>query len=262
MVVGRSPLLLVITFLAILGLWLGFSVDRVIRTAGPRAMVLLVSLPPINALLDLNFLVGGRTVSQAQRLASSFGLVLVRAALMSVWISLILESLQRDPSLIRVRFALLRAVRSYISMLGVEVGFLVGTEILSLVVASFLGPFGLVIVLGAVLYFFAYAPVIAVAEGMGTVRAAQLSVRAARVPGRQHMLLVTTYLALALFVAVVSPGSRAAAATPSVAEWAFALFVGYLHVSVLAALAYRWPLIRGHALAAAAQGKQRASSRA
>jgi hypothetical protein len=78
------------------------------------------------------------------------------------------------------------------------------------------------------------------------------------------MLLITTYLALTLLVAVVTPGSRVAAATPSVAVWAFALFVGFLHVSVLGAFVYRWSIIRELAIAAANEprGSQRVRARA
>jgi hypothetical protein len=113
------------------------------------------------------------------------------------------------------------------------------------------------------LYFFSYAPVVAVAEGLGARRAVQLSIRAARVPGPQHAMFTSSYLALTYFVLILTPVSRVAAATPSVAVWAFALFVGFLHVAVLGAFMYRWFLIREHALAAAgaAREKQGAAAR-
>ena len=64
--VGRSPLLLVITFLAVLGLWLVFSSYGVVTSAAPQAMVLLISLPPIHTLLDIEFLARGRTVAAGE----------------------------------------------------------------------------------------------------------------------------------------------------------------------------------------------------
>lgn len=257
--VGRSPLLLVITFLAILGLWLGFSGYGVVTSAAPQALVLLVSLPPIHTLLDIEFLARGRTVGAGQVVAVSVGLVLIRAALTSLWASLILESFRTETGPGDRRSSLRRAVRSLVPMTGIELGFLMLATAAIFLVTGFLGTLGVIAALVAGLYFFSYAPVIAVAEGVGTVKAAQLSIKAARVPGPQHMLLITTYLALTLFVAVVTPGSRVAAATPSVTVWAFALFVGFLHVSVLGAFMYRWLLIRDHALAAAseARGTQR-----
>lgn len=262
-VVGRSPLLLVITFLAVLGLWLGFSGYGVVTSAAPQALVLLVSLPPIHTLLDIEFLARGRTVAAGQVVAFSVGLVVVRAALTSLWASLILDSLRSGGRPSDVRSSVRRAARSFVPMTGIELGFLTLATMAIFLVTGFLGTLGVIVALVAGLYFLSYAPVIAVAEGVGTVRAAQLAIKAARVPGPQHMLLVTTYLALTLFIAVVTPGSRVAAATPSVAVWAFALFVGFLHVAVLGALVYRWLLIREHALTAAAEsgGRQRVRTR-
>jgi hypothetical protein len=248
-VVGRSPLLLVITFLAVLGLWLGFTGYGVIQSAAPQAMVLLISLPPLHTLLDLTFLSGGRTVSAAQVVAASAGLVVVRAILASLLISLILRGFNPGSDE-DVRASLRRATRSFIPMVGIELGFLIAATTAITLVSGFLGNLGVIIVLVAGLYFFSYAPVIAVGEQEGTVRAAQLSIRAARVPGPQHVMFTTGYLALTLFVSVVTPGSRVAAATPSLAVWGFALLVGFLHVSVLGAFTYRWLLIREHALPA------------
>lgn len=258
-VVGRSPLLLVITFLAALGLWLGFTGYGVIQSATPQAMVLLVSLPPLHTLLDLNFLAGGRTVSAVQVVTSSAALVMIRAALMSVWLSLILDSLQGGSSDVAIRpplgraairASLRKAARTFVPMVGLEIGYLTLATASIFLVSSFLGSLGVILMLVVGLYFFSYAPVVVVAEGERTVRAAQLSIKAARVPGPQHMLFTTAYLALTLFVSVVTPGSRVAAATPSLPVWAFTLLVGFVHVSVLAALTYRWVLIRDHALAA------------
>lgn len=247
-VVGRSPLLLVMTFVATLGLWLGFSGYGVIRSATPQAMVLLLSLPPLHTLLDLNFLAGGRTVSAVEVVTASAGLVMVRAALLAVWVSLIWDSLHGDSGPGSVRSSLRRAARSFVPLVGLEIGFLMLATASIFLVSSFLGPLGVILALVVGLYFFSYAPVIAVVEGERTIRAAQLSIRAARVPGPQHMLFTTAYLAITLFVSVVTPGSRVAAATPSLTVWAYTLLVGFLHVSVLAALAHRWTLIRDHAL--------------
>jgi hypothetical protein len=226
-------------------------------------LVLLTSLPPIHTLLDLEFLARGRTVGPGQVVAFSVALVLVRAALMSLWVSLSLESLDSTDARKQDRSPLRRAVSSFVAMTGIELGFLTLATVAILLVTGFLGTLGVIAALVAGLYFFSYAPVIAVAEGVGTVRAAQLSIRAARVPGPQHMLLITAYLALTLFVAVVTPGSRVAAATPSVGVWAFALAVGFFHVAMLATLTHRWLLIREHAIAMDEErGRQRARARA
>ena len=248
-VVGRSPVLLVITFLSVLGLWLGFTGYGVIQSAAPQAMVLLISLPPLHTLLDLSFLSGGRTVSPAQVVVASAGLVLVRAMLMSLLVTLILSAF-RPAEDQDMRSSLRRAARSFIPLAGIELGFLTVATISILLVSGFLGNLGVIIVLVAGLYFLSYASVIAVAEEQGTIPAVQLSLKAARVPGPQHVMFTTSYLALTLFVSVVTPGSRVAAATPSLAVWAFALFVGFLHVSVLAAFTYRWLLIREYVLPA------------
>lgn len=249
-------MLLVITFLAALGLWLGFTGYGVIRSASPQemaqAMVLLLSLPPLHTLLDLNILAGGRTESAVEVVTASAGLVMVRAALLAVWVSLIWDSLHSDSGHGSALSSLRRAARSFVPLVGLEIGFLMLATASIFLANIFLGPLGLILALAVGLYFFSYAPVIAVVEGERTLRAAQLSIRGARVPGPQHMLFttayLTAYLAIIPFVSVITPGSRVAAATPSLTVWAYTLLVGFLHVSVLAALAHRWTLIRDHAL--------------
>jgi hypothetical protein len=75
------------------------------------------------------------------------------------------------------------------------------------------------------------------------------------------MLLVVVYITLTLFVSVVTPGSRVAAATPSLGVWLFVLFVSFLHLSVLAAFVYRWLLLRLHAQGSL-EDRQRAAEKA
>jgi hypothetical protein len=260
-VVGSSPALLVVTFLAVLGLWLGFSGYGVVQSAAPQAMVLLLSLPPLHSFLDIDFLARGRIVSPAQVVAFSLGVVVVRAVLASVWMGLILESFRGQTGRAAIRPALGRAARSFASMVGVELGFLTLAAASIFLAAGLLGPsLGQLAIIGALLgglYFFSLTPVVAAAESRGTMRAARLSINGARVPGPQHMLFTTAYLALTLFVSVVTPGSRVAAATPSIQVWALALLVSFVHVGALAALTYRWLLIREHAIARERESQER-----
>ena len=75
--------------------------------------------------------------------------------------------------------------------------------------------------------------------------AVRLSVRAARLRGPQHLTFAFVYVFAALYIVLGLRGSAGAPATPSVAVWAYVLFATYLHVSLLAALTYRWLLVRG-----------------
>src|SRR6266511_3268093 len=161
--VGRSPLLLVITFLAVLGLWLVFSGYGVVTSAAPQAMVLLISLPPIHTLLDIEFLARGRTVAVGEVVAFSVGLVLLRAVLMSLWASLILDSFRTGSSAPDTRSSLRRATRTVVQMPATELGFLILATIAIFLVTGFLGTLGVIAALVAGLYFFSFAPVIVVA---------------------------------------------------------------------------------------------------
>lgn len=250
---GGSPALLSAVFVGVLTLWFLYSSYAGILAPSAAAMVLLVSLPPVHSLLDIQLLASGHVVSPTATIAFGAGLLVIRALLVTIWASLALDRLRpQGDSFGRPTLGV--ALRRFGSILVVEAGFL-GLAVGSLVIASgFLGAsLGALGVIGALiggLYFFVYTPIAVVAEGLGARAAARASIRAARIPGPRHMLIVFGYLAVTLFMSVSTPGSRVGQATPSFQVWALVLFVSFLHVAVLAAFVYRWLAIREPVLAA------------
>ncbi len=247
--VARSPALLATSFLAALVLWGAFSVYGVFLAASPAAMVQMESLPPVHSFLDIQFLAAGRSASAVALGGLAVGLLVVRAGLLSLWTSLILASLGEASGMGAPRREVVRrASRSFFPMLGVEAGFFLISVVALFLVAGFLGPaFGQLGIIAALLggmYFFVFAPVVLVAEGLGVRGAARLAIKAARLPGQRHVFLTFGYLTLAIFLSLSTPGSRLAYATPSLTVWIFVLFVSFIHLSVLAAYVYRWLAVR------------------
>lgn len=275
-VVGRSPALLASIFVGALLLWLAYSSSGVVRVASPGVMAQLESLPPVHSFLDIQFLVtASRVYPASTTIALGAALIVLRTALMAFWLATILEEqgrLQRPrieraqgepvsgepaqsespeaddrfPSLAPV---LRRAAGGFVPMLGVEAGFALLVYGFSVVLGLFLGSLGLIGGFVGSMYFLAYAPVVAIAERATPREAARLASRAARIPGRQHMTFAVLYLLLAILLISTTPTSLAAPSTPSILVWGYVLFVSYLHVSVLAAFAYRWLVLREAVLA-------------
>ncbi len=252
--VGMSPTLLVTTFLGALGLWLAYSAYGLDLAALSWGMILLESLPPFQSFVDVRLLAAERPSSIGVFIGSGLWVLAARALLATVWITLILRSLQseRPESAAGASSSNRQGVRKYPVMLGIQAVLLLVMFVALVVAPAFLGAdfgqLGVIVVFLAGMYFFVFAPVIAVAEGVGLREAFRLSIRAARVPGPRHMVLTFSYVAFSLFLLSTAPVRPDLNATPSIVVWLYALFVAFLHVSVLAALTFRWLFVREHVL--------------
>ena len=258
--VGTSPALLVTTFLGALALWLGYSAYGVDLAASPSGMILLESLPPLQSFLDVQLLAAGRPASSGVIIGLGLAVMAVRALLVTVSVTLILRSLQGErPIATEAALSNRRGVRKYPVVLGIQAILLMLMFVALAVAPSFLGAefgqLGVIVALLAGIFFFVFAPVIAVIEGVGLREAFRLSVRTARVPGPRHMVLTFSYVAFSLFILSTAPVSPDLEATPSILVWLYALFVAFVHVSVLAALVYRWLFVREHVLREAAAAR-------
>jgi hypothetical protein len=262
-VVAGSPVLMISSFLAVLGLWLGFAAFGLVLAAQPGLMGMLLSLPPVhNLVLDLQVLFTSGASSPLAGTILVAGLLVVRAALTGFWTALVLERLAAgngpDPAGLEaaggggwraeVARALRRMVRCFGPLIGVEAGFFTLAIATYILAAGFLGQLGVLVGLIGGLYFLVFAPVVAVAEGVGLRSAFTFSFRAARLPGPRHMVATTSYMALTLLSSLFAPVSRVAAATPSLAVWLFVLFVTFLHMTALATFAHRWLIVRERTL--------------
>ena len=252
--VGTSPALLVTTFLGALALWLAYSAYGLDLAAVSWGMILLESLPPFQSFIDVRLLAAERPSSIGVFIGSGLWVLAARALLATVWITLILRSLQpeRPESAVGTSSSNRQGVRKYPVMLGIQAVLLLVMFVAGVVAPAFLGAdfgqLGVIAVFLAGMYFLVFTPVVAVAEGVGIREAFRLSIRAARVPGPRHMVLTFSYVAFSLFLLSTAPVSRDLNATPSILVWVYALFVAFLHVSVLAAITFRWLFVREHVL--------------
>ncbi len=246
-VVGTSPALLASVFLGTLALWLTYSSSGVIRVASPGVMGQLDSVPPVHSLLDIQFLLQAtRVFTAAGTVGVGVALLLVRTALMAFWLSMILSGFQEGGDWrATLRSAGRRTLDRYVVMLEVEAGFVVLVYVFSLVLGSFLGLIGLLGVVIVTMIFLIDVPIAVVAERVGVREAVRLSLRAARLPGRQHIMLSSTYVFLTIFLISATVAGPASPATPSILVWAYVLFLSAVHVSILAAFTYRWLVVKG-----------------
>jgi hypothetical protein len=255
-VVGNSPVLLATTFLGVLAVWGIYSSAGLIRVTSPGVMAHLMAIPPVHAAFDANFFgVGTVVFSPATTLTLTAGLLLLRSSLVAFSISLVLEHLEGDAHGIGalVASAARRALGSLRIVLAVEAAFLVVMLGLPIILGPFIGPLAIAITFVAPAFFLVFAPVIAVRESPGLGQSLRLSVRAARLRGPQHVILVFTYVMATLALFITTQGTAATPVTPTVLVWAYALFINFVHSAVLATVVYRWLAVRDVVLQMAAE---------
>ncbi len=243
---ATSTPLLIATFLGALVLWGLYSSTGRVRLASPGVIGQVESLPPLQSILDSTFLFDASRVFPATvTLPLALALLLVHAALMAFCVSMVLEGAERGvfggPAVLP---ALGRAARAVRTVFTVDAAFLLMVFVLPTALAAILGIFGLILAVVAVMYFLAYAPVVAVRDGPGVLLVFRLAYRGSRLRGPQHTLLVFPYLMATLYLALRPYGGPAQQATPSLLTWGLALFLNFVHVSILAALTHRWLAIR------------------
>jgi hypothetical protein len=252
--VAGSPPLLLSSFVTALGLWLVYSSTGVIRVASPGLTIpQLEALPPIHSLLDYNFLTtASRVLSSAATFAIGAGLMLARASILAFWIALLLDAFRSGgrTGLAAVRAAAGTAIGTIPVMLAMETGYLGLVAILPALFGSLFGLLGFMAGLIGIMYFFGFAPIVAVAEKLRVRPALQIGVRAARLRGRRHLVMVLGYVVVDVFLLNPALSSPAAPVTPSIPVWIYGLFVSFLQLAVLGALVYRWLAVRGPVLEA------------
>ena len=237
--VAGSPVILATAFLGLLGTWALHVVFGPEPT--PAGLAVLVSIPPVHVLGDA-FLAIPRGASAAFSLGVVATLALLRALTFGTLCVLILQALRDGrPSARDAIRALPRILLVFAALYVLQFGLLLAGYV---IVTGFLGQLGSLVAASVGLYFLAFSPVIAAAEGDLPAQALRRGARAARLPGTGHLLLVMGYVLVLSFSNAVAPFPVVGPATPSIAAWAYGLTLTFVHVSVLAALTYRWLAIR------------------
>jgi len=237
----------------------------VIHFASVAVMAQIEAIPPIHSLLDLAFVRELALVTSGATIALlGLAIVFVRGMLAVLWLGLIFDAYDhegRDGLVASLRSAARRGIPLLGRMLGIEVAFVVLASVASSVLGVFLGGAGLLASLVAIAYFLIYAPIILVREGVGLRDAAALSVRVSKVRGSgrlisPHMGLIVAYVFFSIVLISSTGRSPAAPVTPSIVEWAYILFLNFIHVGILAAFAYRWELLRDPVLTMESQPRK------
>jgi hypothetical protein len=237
-VVGASPQILATSFLGVLATWGAFV--AIGAEPDPRAMSLLLSAPPVHAFIDAPVALSPGESGLFSGLVVA-GFAALRGITFALLILLIVQGLREDRT--SVRQALRALPRRAVVLGGLYlVQFALVVAAFQLLV-GFLGQLA-VLAIAAGLYFLAFAPIVAAAEGDRPREALRRGFRAARLPGTRHLSMAMAYFLVLFYSGAIAPFSGLAAATPSIAVWAYSLVLTYVHVSVLAAFTYRWLEVR------------------
>jgi hypothetical protein len=235
---GSSPEILGVAFLSLLATWGAFVLLG--ADPGPRTLSLLMSPAPVHVFSDAPYALATGSTALFSMLAIA-GLAILRAVSFALLLLLIVQVLRDGKaSLSAAMAALPRTSLSFAGLYLIEFGLVVAAFQLLL---AFLGQLAVLAIVGA-LYFLVFAPIVAAAEGDGPRQALRRGLRAARLPGTRHISLVLAYFLVLFYSGAVAPFGILAPATPSFAVWSYALVATFIHISVLAAFAYRWLAVR------------------
>lgn len=207
---------------------------------GPFALLAHISAPaPLSTTADLSMSVGIFGFSRGLPLV--FAVAAVHALWYSLLAGLAIEAVETGaPS----RWGAIRGLRAFPVAFGLHV---VGVPVLfaSEIVAAFGGAglafFLRIAILVLVVWAFAFAPVIAIAEHRRMMDSLGRSVRAARLPGSGNLTFAAIYV-IPVFATFLSPQVPGAFldVNPPFTAWIFVVLLNLLHAAVLGAFALRY----------------------
>lgn len=235
-VVGGSAVLLAATFLSALATW--GAVVALGGEAALRYLIVEMAASPLHVFFDVDliFRLGG---TSTDALVATAVLGAVRAATFGVLLLLIAAALRGERD---VAAALRPFPKVALSLFGIYVAEVAAVVGAARLLVGLLGPASSLILPLVALHFLAFVPVVIALERTSARDGLVRGLRAARLPAGRHLVMVLVYFMFSLYLVSGSP--PLAPATPSVLGWAFVLGVSFVHVSVTAALAYRWLVVR------------------
>jgi hypothetical protein len=246
-VVGASPPILATAFVSLLLTWALFIFLGV--EPSPGTLGLLVAVPPAQVLFSDAALVLGPESDGTAIALTVVGIAVLRGLTFGLMCLLVVQQLREGRT--SVRQALRALPRTAVIVAGVYLIELAAVLAISLLVFRLVGEVALIFLVPAGLYFLAFALVVAAAEVDGPLPALRRGLRAARLPGTRHLSMVMAYFLILFYARTIAPFGILAPSTPSIEVWAYGLGLTFIHVSVLAAFAYRWLEVRDQVPAAA-----------
>jgi hypothetical protein len=249
-VVGSSPPILAVAFLSLLATWGAFVLLG--AEPSPRTLAVLLSAPPVHVFSDAPIAIP-RDASATFSVGAVAGLAALRGITFGLLSLLIIDALRGGAVSVTAALRVLpRTALVFAGLYLVQFG---------LVLAAFQLLVGLLgqlafLAIAAGLYFLVFSPVVAASEGDWPGQAVRRGARAARLPGTRHLTMVMAYFLVLFYSGAVAPFPVLGPATPSVGAWAYGLVSTFIHVSVLAAFAYRWLVVREQVPVAAPRRKR------
>jgi hypothetical protein len=235
--VATTPALVLTPLFLLLVIWL---VVVALGYQGPFApFTNALAVPPVGTSFDapiattLFGLQGG--------LIALFGFVALRAVIQAVIVAMCVDVLETGRTSV---WCLPRAARALPTTVAVGIACMGLLTVVAIIGPLFGAGLGLLVQVGALVlgvYLFAFAPVIAVAEGRRMPDAMGRSIRAGRMPGAGNLAFAVVYVlpAIALAVFPGKPGNLLGV-NPSAWAWGLVLGATLLHVVVQAALTFRY----------------------
>jgi hypothetical protein len=241
--IASTPLLLLIPLVAPAAIWL--LLLQLGYEGPPGPVVAALALPPISSYLDVGL---GQSIfgNESAFLVFAAGSIVIRGIAYGALTGMIVEALEDG----RVtRYGLITGIGAIPTALVVQViGFSlipIGNQ-LSLLLGPGLGFFALVGSLVGGVFLLGFATTVAVRQRVGVVESVRRSGRAAMLPGSRQLAFSALYFFIAipvlLSLAGVGGGSLTTA-NPPLVTWMAILVGGIVHLTFMAAYAYRWIVV-------------------
>lgn len=236
--VGSSPVTLLSAFGLQFLMWLGLVA---LGLEGPFSLLVnLMALPPISTYYDANssFEIFGPGLGG---LISTAGFLLVRAVVLALLTALIVRVYEGEGTMGETLRRGVRAIPVAIVYGLMSMTFMFAGSIVQQVLGAGLGLLVSILSLVAALFLFVFAPILALREPQTPLQeVVRRGARAALMPGSRHLLMCLLYIFLTLpLLTALAPGGALLGVNPPFATWVYALVCTYVHLSFLAAFAYR-----------------------
>lgn len=237
--VGSSPVMLLSGFVLLLALWAGLVA---LGLAGPPGrLVNLLALPPVSTYFDA---LNGSTIYGfgPQGFLAATVFLAIRSVVLALLVGVAVQALEGSGSTSGGLRRGLHAIPATILVNLLSLSMMVMGSVILPVLGPGLGFLASVLTLVASMFLFVFTPIAAVLEpDRPLVDVIRRGGRAALLPGSRHLVMCLVYIFLALPTLVaLAPGGSLLGVNPSVAMWAYALVCTFLHLSFLAAFAYRF----------------------
>jgi len=246
LLVGSSPVLLLVPFGVLLLVWIALLAAGYVGT--PMTLASFFAMPPVSTAFDTQLLVA--ILGQQAGIPVALAFLLLRSVIVAVLAGLIVEGFGRAGAVSSVGLTKgLRAVPVVAASLVLEfAGLLVGQ--FALLLGPGIGVMLQLFVPALLLYLLGFVPFAAVQVRLGLRETLRVSVTAARTPGGRHLSLSILYVVAAFILPLLIPG-RLATANPSFATWVGILLVTFVQLGFTAGFGYRWMAVGSTVIATA-----------